>query len=182
LQGVQPGEAPFRSSAAALSMKQENRGHPYCGCVSHFNGTFMKKNKLRSLGAALVAAVAVISTSASAQVSPVGTHYYNNGTNGSLPANTVVQIFSATDNAHGAIVQTCAETIWGSSWGLNTLVIASPTQPTPFVTGNIVLFSVLVPPISSAQLPHPVYIPAGNGLWGYTSGQGSIYCNYDLMS
>ncbi|MGG1945583.1 hypothetical protein AB1286_12305 [Trinickia sp. NRRL B-1857] len=142
----------------------------------------MKSNKLKALGLGLIAAVAVTATSATAQVSPVGTHYYNNGTSGTMQTNTVVPIFSASDNAHGAIVQTCAETIYGSSWGLNTLVIASATQPTPFKTGNIVLFSVLVPPISSSQLTQPVYIPAGQGLWGYTSGQGSIYCNYDFVS
>ncbi|MGG1945582.1 hypothetical protein AB1286_12300 [Trinickia sp. NRRL B-1857] len=142
----------------------------------------MNKDKLKALGVALITAAAFISSSASAELSPVGSRYYNNSTSYSMPTNTVIQIFSASDNAHGAVIQSCAETIWGSSWGLNTLVIASPTQPTPFVTGNIVLFSVLVPPISSSHLPHPVYIPAGMGLWGYTSGQGSIYCNYDLMS
>ncbi|RDU98395.1 hypothetical protein DWV00_13910 [Trinickia dinghuensis] len=112
----------------------------------------------------------------------MGTHSYNNGTNGTMQTNTVVSIFAASANTNGAIVQSCSETIWGTTWGLNTLVIASPTQPTPFVTGNIVLFSVLVPPISSATLSHPVYIPAGNGLWGYTTGSGSIYCNYDFLN
>lgn len=146
----------------------------------------MKNNALKSLGAILItAAIATMTTPASAQMYPMGNNSYNSQgqTPGGMPVNTVINIFPASANTHGAVIQSCNVTVWGSSWGPNTLVIASPTQPNPLSTGNIVLFSVLTPPVTQATLPHPVYIPAGNGLWGYTSGTGgSIYCNYDFLN
>ncbi|WP_121279346.1 hypothetical protein [Trinickia fusca] len=144
------------------------------------------KTNLKSLSLAMGTTIAMLmASSAMAQVYPMGNNSYNSQgmTPGGMPVNTVINIVPASSNTHGIIVQNCSETVWGSTWGANTLVIASPTQPTPLATGNIVLFSVLVPPITVATLPHPVYVPAGNGLWAYTSGTGgSIYCNYDFSN
>lgn len=120
-----------------------------------------------------------ISSAAMADSVPMGSFNYNAS---NFTPNTLVQIIAPSTNVHGVNLRTCAVTVFGSVAGSNTIVVSGTSAPTPFQSGNIILFSVLTPPWSMNDLKYPILVPAGNGVWAYTNLNGSVFCNYDVLN
>lgn len=139
----------------------------------------MKKTLVRLLVIAAVGFFGMSSAAMATDPVPMGSFSFNSS---NFSSNTMVQIISPSTNVHGVYLRTCAVTVFGSTAGANTIVISAPSVPTPFQTGNIILFSVLTPPWSFNDIKYPILVPAGNGVWAYTNLNGSVFCNYDVLN
>jgi hypothetical protein len=137
------------------------------------------KKSITTLLMTVFATLCGVSTTVMADPVPMGSFSYNAS---NFTPNTLVQIVSPSTNVHGVNLRTCAVTVFGSTAGANTIVVSAPSAPTPFQSGNIILFSVLTPPWSFNDIKYPIYVPAGNGIWAYTNLNGSVFCNYDVLN
>ncbi|WP_147297896.1 hypothetical protein [Trinickia dinghuensis] len=139
----------------------------------------MKKLITKFLAIAAIGFFGASSVAMAADPVPMGSFNFNSS---NFASNTLIQIVAPSTNVHGVYLRTCAVTVFGSTAGANTIVISAPSAPTPFQSGNIILFSVLSPPWSFNDLKYPILVPAGNGVWAYTSLNGSVFCNYDVLN
>lgn len=112
------------------------------------------------------------------------THIGNSFFNSDMIANNVLQILSPSANTKGVYLRTLSM----SSGGGTTSLYADTTAPTVVRdnTKRVILVSYF--PNTSAyplggwtNLPNPLFIPAGMGLWVGSTAGASINLTYDLI-
>jgi hypothetical protein len=109
-----------------------------------------------------------------------------------LPPNAATQIIAPSTNANGVYIKTlAAQLATGNTPAfLNALFVCNgttvPTIGPSNLPTNIILCLYSSPNSgTSFNLPYPLYLPAGQGLWGYFNsggtGNGEIYSTYDVL-
>lgn len=97
----------------------------------------------------------------------LGAKFYNSEGTG------ITVIVKPADNVAGLVIRTC------TSNGSIMTGTTAPSGPYDYYTKP----AVLGPVSSVAQLPYPVHIPAGFGLWSLTNnGSVRVSMTYDLLT
>jgi hypothetical protein len=109
-----------------------------------------------------------------------------------LTPNAATQIIAPSTNVHGAYIKTlCVQlATYNTPNFYNALYVCigttTPTAGPQNIPPNIILNLYSSPNTgTSFNLPYPLYLPAGQGLWGWFNsggtGNGELYCTYDIL-
>ena len=125
----------------------------------------------------LTAAFLFVAGAASgAEPVPVGSSYAVPGM-----SNSVATIIDPNDNRKGVILRTCwAYAVANSGTSIHVSTVP-PVITTPLSTKTI-LFVEGFGQQEQLQMPHPLFVPAGFGIYAAAApGNGSVVCTYDVQ-